>query len=68
MKSEISTLLMLVFLAMPGLAYAQEAETADPESVAAKTVAPLADAESAAAALDAPVMEPETKKDAAEED
>lgn len=54
MKSEISTFLMLVFLAMPGLAYAQEAETADPES--------------AAAALDAPVVEPETKRDAAEED
>ncbi len=67
MKSEISTLLMLGFLAMPGLAYAQEAETADAESVAATTVAPSADVESAAAALDAPVVQPKTGNDDAKQ-
>lgn len=63
MKSEVSTLLMLGFLALPAVVSAQETEAAVPETEAAAPDAPVADADSAAATLDASVVEPETRQE-----
>lgn len=67
MKSEVSTLLLLAFLAMPAVISAQESEAADPESGTSEPDAPVADAESAAATLDASEVEPESRQGGAKQ-